>query len=458
MNDNHPPNVNAPPPAKRLEKKDKKREKKAAAVPQAVRSGKAIAIRGSETNAPAAQFTYVLGPQEKALHDYLRCVFNPRDYAARVPNSAGGFELYTQVWRTFENGTMVAGANGVALLGLCANSWVEASNANGVPDGNCQVLGWNQSGAACFRSNSAAANYSAIPQQQSAVQAGWSGVNLDRPTDQAMTLNTRIRLVAMELRLRSTLNSQTAKGEVLLVGSVNPMGGQQGGAINEATWDDIAKTNEEVVTRATRSIANWGSDEVMSIVAIPAEQQAFEMCLVPQNASAGITTFPLVSVAAFARGMTPGDALSYEVCYVWETEMAKSNNASSAQTERPVSVPSSTLSLATANASKYAHLNAVPGMHSLPYIETLAVTQPNAVEALSRLPSLPPTLKTRPSVQTVAHRPSGEAAPGGSFLGRLWTLGKGLLKTGINSGMLMRIPEVGPVVQGVASALSSLLD
>jgi hypothetical protein len=457
MNDNTSDGATAAIPRKKNKPKDKK-AKAPGSAPTAVRSGAVIKSK-SDTNAPAERFTFILGPEEKALHDYLRCVFNPADYTARVPVSPGGFELYTQLWRTYESGTAIAGADGNAVIGLGCSSWVEGGNNDGVPDFWSQILGYNNSGAAIYRSNNAAAAVAAafLP-VSNAIGPNNTATDLDRPTDQALTANTRIRLVAVELAIHSVAAANTAKGEIMLCGTVNPTGGIGGGSLNGATWDQIDKTNPEVITKAVRAIPNWKSDEVFSIVAIPGEAQAFEMVLLPLNGSVwngtmADKTVPYLHLGMLARSMTPGDQLSYKATFVWETELAKTNQAES-KPMKVVPVPQNVMDVAKSAARPYAVANKVPGIHALPWVETLGQTNPAAVYGLGLHPSIPAKLKgPRPAGPLVVHRPDQP-----SFFSNVLSAGKNLLKGVSQSGVLSKIPYVGPLVQGVGNVLSSLFD
>jgi hypothetical protein len=256
----------------------------------------------------------------------------------------------------------------------------------------------------------------------------------------------------------------TSKGEVMLAGTVNPTGGlgtggaAGGGGINGSDFDGIWKTNNDVMTKAIRTLPNWKSGEEFSIVAIPGEEQAFEMCQVPStgytyNANPELKVVPIVHLAMYARSMTPGDLVNYEVVWVWESEMAKSNSTD-VTTPQVVPVDSKTLNVATSKARPYATSNSAAGIHALPWVETLGQTQPNALVALGRHPDIPqalrPTATTGPIVAHTGSEPS--------FFGKVLNLGKSLIKEGAKTGYLKKIPYIGNALQGVASVLSGLFD
>lgn len=431
-------------------------------APSAVRSAP---IRlSSDSNAPAEQFQYVFGPQEKAIHDYLRCVFQPDDHVARVPATRGSFELYTNLWRTRESGTCVAGSDGTAMIGVCAANWVEDGNNSGNPTLNVQTLGFTNMGNAVVASNNAATGYAATFNTVGAIQdpSAFSLPVMDVPTDTPLTSQTRIRLVAMELRIHSVMAATTSKGEVMLCGTVNPLGGVRAGSLNGNSWNDIVKTNSSVVTRAIRSLPNWKSGEVFSIVAIPAEDQAFEMCEIPASASTyslAQNQYPVYNIGMLARSMTAGDTVNYEVTYVWESELAKSNLAES-RTPSSVSVPASTLNLATGAARPYATLNRLPGVHTLPFMETLANVAPNALGALARHPALAKRPITLPMVADAVKGANAVVhhTPETGWFSRVIAGGKDLHKAVTSSGVLTAVPVIGGALQAVSSVLASLFD
>lgn len=438
-------------------------------IGRGVRSGDAVLTR--DTDRPSSQFTYVLGENEHDLHNYLRAVFDPAHYNARVPNRMGGFELSTKLWTTSEDGVIVAGADGNAVLGLAAPNWLENGNYDGLPDTGCQCLGYSRMGTASFRSTSAVANYPSLPAIGAGLDvfgagAGVTGEVLDVPTDTAFNSYTRIRLTSMCLSVHTILSNNLAKGEVLLCSSVNPGGDLRGGRLNGATWDDIIKTNDEVITRGVRALANWQSGENFEVVAIPGEKQAFEMVVVPADAySAGAPgssgLVPVATLAMFARGLAAGDRISYHVTYNWETELGKSH-ASEADQQKPGAVPLEHLQLAASNAQKYA-VAPLPGIHALPWIETMGTVNPGATQALALHPSIPKPL--RPAVVPF---PGASKVPIGSivhvspkkpgFLQNVADFAKTALHGVANSGVLTNVPYVGGILNGLAGALSKIFD
>lgn len=468
MNDNKNNNNGAAPPlppplsaaAKAKRAARAKKEKTAAATagraPAAIRNTPITVSHDS--NKPAERFTYVFGPQEKAVHDYLRCVFQPNQYAARVPASRGSFELYTKLWRTQESGSIVAGVDGNAVLGLCAANWVESGNNTGLPLLGCQILGYTNQGTASFASSDQTLGYAGFPGLGFTVGAGWQGQILDTPSDTPLDPQTRIRLVAMELRVHSVMAAVTSKGELMLCGTVNPVAGVRSGSLNGAAWDDIVKTNDGVMTRAIRGLPSWKSGEVMSIVAMPAEDQAFEMCEVPATGVSspsypGGPLFPAFNIGLLARSMTPGDKINYEVTYVWETELAKSNTAEGSKGSKAAVVPASTMNIAMSAARPLAAHNQLQGVHALPWIETMAKTNPNALVALEKHPvmaNLKDGPRTRPGVLY--------QEPETGFWGKLWSGAKQLHNSVTDTGLLAKIPYIGLPLQAAASALSSLFD
>lgn len=425
-------------------------------TPTAISTKSAIGLHDS--NQPASRFTYVLGPQEKELHDYLQCIFDPDSYSARVPNDQGGFELYTELWRTFENGVVTAGTDGTAVLGLCADSWVENGNADGVPNPASQCLGYTGNGPAAYYSNGTAASYTTFPAAGAAINIAFGANILDTPTDTALTPTTRMRLVAMKLAVHNVDAATLTKGEMMLSGTVNPNGGVRGGSLNSALWDDVAKTNDKVVSRAVRGLPNWKPGQEFAIVAIPGEAQCFEMVqypAVPQS----LTNFPFAHILLQARSMTAGDQISYRITYIWESELARSNTADGGAYVPPT-VPLQTVLAATANAHKYSTAPGIAGIHALPWIETLASTNPNGVEGFSKHSSIPPSLRPvkEMSKEMVVYRPHKDNASPTSFLGKVASLGKAIVGTAAKSNVLSKIPYVGPVLQGLASALDGIFN
>lgn len=444
----------------RERRKKTKREGTQSGAPRAVQSGKIIAA-SRDSNEPAEMFNYVFGPQHKATHDYLKCIFNPSKFQARVPASRGSFELLTKLWDTKESGTAVAGADGNAFIAVAAPNWVESGNSDGTPALDSQCVGYTTMGSACLRSKNPASNYATVPLNGSAcVDSEFAWTVMDRPTDGALNNASRLRLVAMELRIHSVMAASTSKGEIMLSGTVAPVSEAQGGTLNGVSWDDVVKTNAGTVTRAIRTLPSWKSGEVFSIVAIPGEEQAFEMVQVPATArtaqfvdtGAWYTYAPWFHLLCQARSMTPGDTLNYEVTYVWESELAKTNE-SSTSAAKVIPVPAATLNLATANARPYS-LSKYPGVHSLPWIETLAQTEPMAVAALSRHPALHPKLRPAAAPPGLVYTEPKEAEP--SFLGKLGGLAKDVLDGAADSSWLKKVPYVGGALSSVAGVLGSL--
>ncbi len=431
-------------------KSDKPKQKKKKEAPVATAVGSSVQS-SRDNNKPAAQFKYVFGVQEKALHDWMSCVFDPDKFQAPVPNATGGFELYTQLWRTRNSGSAVAAADGTAVVACAASGWTEDGNTDGQPRADVACMGFTTPGRATLASDGSA-SVAIVPYTGvNPATNGLAGQTLVKPTE--LNGQSRIRLVGMKLEVHSVMAQNTSKGEVLLCGSVNPAGGVEGGTINGSTWDNIMDTNDDVMVKAIRGLPGWKPEEKFSIVAIPAEQQAFEMQTL--NATGyGLTNTPLFSIAALARGLTPGDSISYNVTYVWETEMSKSYEA--VQQDRPVvPVDQATLDIAKTKMRPYATLSGTQGIHALPWVETLATTSPAAIHALASHPSMRPVGHVLPSATTAFVPHPADAAPT-SFLGKLYNAGQSLLGKVVSSGVLSKIPYVGGILNTVANGIKSI--
>lgn len=444
MNESSKPKQPTPPVAK-------PKSKKAPAPFQA--TGTAIRAT-SDNNKPSAQFSYVFGPQEQSLHDWMACVFDPENKSARVPNATGGFELYTQLWRTKDTGTAVADSAGNLFIGVCASGWTESGNQNGVPASSCTVLGYTTPGKATLASTGAVAIATSPAAGSTQSVVGVTGQALVQPTQ--LNPNTRIRLVAAVLKVHSVLAANTAKGEIMVCGSVNPGGEVQGGAVNSSTFNDIKNTNSDVMSRAIRAIPSWKSGEVLSIVAIPAEQQSFEMVQLPATGT-GVSDVPLFHMGCFGRNFTAGDSVVYDVIYVWETEMGKTYETDEDRTA-VVPVSPDVLDIAKNKMRPYAalmnHPSAPDNIHALPWIETLATTQPAAVHALASHPVMKPIGHKLPAAGPVIVQPA--KAPEESFLGKVLGAGKTLLNSVAQGGYLKNVPVVGNILDTVAKGISSI--
>lgn len=454
--------IAAPAIAKTKKAKSRKAPEGGKGPKQSSAFGNRRNIATRESSEPATRFEYVMGPQPKVAHDYIRSVFEPRLYPTRVPNSAGGFEFDTETWRTFDSGTAVAGADGIAIIGVTADCWSESGNQNGVPDTACTALATidGACGAAAFCSNSAAINYVGFPSLGAAWNTNWNANALIRPTDNSLNSRTRIRLGAMELAVKVELANETAKGEIMLVGSVNPLGGLQGGSINACNWKDIENTNSRVLSRAKRTIANWPSDDEFTVVALPYEAQSFEMATRPTSSTLNMEfgTYGILTLGMIARGMKPGDAISWTLTMNWESELSKTNQIVDIVASPKVTLPDEVLYDLRNNAQKYqAGYAGMKGIHALPWIETLSKHDPMAVQALANHPALPKQF--RPAKPHIGYIPA-LAAPQkpGTFLSGIADLAKSALSSVSGSGILKNVPVVGNALQTLSGWLSNVFN
>lgn len=170
MNESSKPNKPTPKPKTKAKKAKKQ-------VPSFQATGTSIRA-SSDNNKPADQFTYVFGPQEQSLHDWMGCVFDPENKSARVPNATGGFELYTQLWRTRNTGSAVADSSGNLFIGVCASGWTESGNQDGVPASSCTVLGYTTTGKAVLASTGAVAIATSPPAGSTQAVVGVTGPSL----------------------------------------------------------------------------------------------------------------------------------------------------------------------------------------------------------------------------------------------------------------------------------------
>lgn len=437
----------------------RRKAKKKPALEKAVGSGQ-IARDGRAAESAAARFQYILTQSDKEMREYLKTVFHPTKYGHGVPAATGGFELYTKTWRTFDSGVAVAGSNGVAVVGVGCDSWAEDGNAEGQPLASSKFLGYTNPGAACFASSNAAISYAGIggattdsfdPAQHT------SSVMMKPMNAGELSASTRMRLVAVELSVKSVLAADTAKGEIALVSSVNPRGGIAGGTINTAKWNDLKQTPAEVLVRAVRNVAGWKSDQTFTIVAIPAEAQAFEMVERPANSLINTVggTYGLVTLGMIARAMTPGDQIEYEVCYLWESEMAASNEATP-NLQKLIPQPIEDIGYVAALARPYASSGRVPGVSDLPWVESLSHKQPQKVGALALTPTVPDVF--RPSSHPLVVKPLMAEQKPTSFLGKVQDVAKGALHGIASSKILDKIPYVGGALNSLAGWLDGVFN
>lgn len=462
MNDN---NQQLPKPSAPLAggKKQKARTKKEKVPPVPSSFGTKVVRDSRDSDAPASRFNYVFHAGDAQLRDYLKTVFHPKQYAYGVPAETGGFELFTKTWRTFDAGTAFAGADGIATVGVVCDSWLEDGNYEGRPHPSCQVLSYSTSGAAVIASKSATLTYGPVgcsPSTGTLFSSGdYNSTPLSSPLDANFTDNTRMRLVAVELEVKSVQASNNAKGEIMLFGSVNPQGGVQGGTLNTATWNDILNTPNEVISRSRRTIPNWKPDQVFSVVAIPAEDQAFMMVKRPSSSLVNMTGgyYGVMTLGMIARNLSPGDSLEYEVTYVWESELSKTKEANQSYDEK-VPLPISTLLTATSKARPYSTQGRVPGISDLPWIDTLSVTNPQAISALAKHPKVPSAFRPLGGTKemVIYNPPMMSPQPPGSFLDKVAGVAKGALHAISDTGLLSNVPVIGKALQAGASWLDSI--
>jgi hypothetical protein len=402
---------------------------------------------------PTTRFHAVLGSQDKALHDWLRTVMDPTspEGVSGCPAMLGTFEVFTELYQDSLSGVAVADAAGLACLGVCVDSWIESGNATGTPDPATRVMGYTTAGVAALGSDGGGSG-AAIPAAGSGF-AGFIQYNLGKPDDN-ITAQTRIRTVAARLSVWSDEPLDSAKGEVMIVSSVNPAGPAEGGRINSATFGGLASMNRKVISRTTANIPGLiASGERLTAVALPAEEQAFEMVQWP---AAGYTSTPIVTLAAFAKGMAAGQQLQFRVDYVFEAEATKSKLAvTPAMVPERVKVPVDRLNTAITASLPYSSGSTATrpsGIHALPFVEELAQSNPMALAAIDHSSSMRPVhqlAQTRPA-QLTLYKPAG--AQSGGILSTIKSIGSGL----VQSGVLGAIPYVGPVVQGLASGLMKI--
>lgn len=418
-------------------------------------------VKANTSDQPAKHFVYTMGGDAKVVHDYIKGVFNNEELCPRVPRDAGGFELGTKVWRTEDEGVAYASAEGNAFIGVCVPNWVESSNYDGTPDPRCGCLGWNNvgdsngaMGRAVYASSSSTVA-SQLPLYTDTPDGGWSGNRLVIPPDTKMDSGTRIRCTAVTLRVSQNDAKDVAAGQAMLAGTQNPLGGIKGGTLNGCTWNDVENTNNEVMTRAYRSLPQWGNDDFV-IVAVPGEQQCFEMVSLPPDATVGHpedsnpahNKYPIFHLAMLARAMRAGGKLTYKVTFTWETETARTNSGEDTSA-LSLPVPQATLDIAKHYMRPYAAVSKTPNLHLLPWVQTLAHTNPGAVTALGQHPDIHPTLRPSKVTGSVV----SVMKPGG-FLSKLGDLGKTLLSGVAKSGALNSVPLVGPALNGLANIVS----
>lgn len=449
------------PDEKKADKAAKRAAKSGSGQHHTITVGKSVKTGAPARNDPGGRFEYVIGSSERLLWDYLACIFDPWTRAGRVPCRVGGFELTTRTWCTRNAGVAYANALGDSFIAVAAANWCESGNADGIPDTRCGLLATGGNGSASY-STSPTTVATAFADTTQDIDAGWSALPMDNPMDNGFVYTDRIRLVAMGLKIRQTTADQVAAGEVMLVGSVNPLGGIGGGSINGATWDQLLKTNDEVMVHAIKQIPGWEADDEFTIVAIPGEQQCFEMVQVLTgqptvgNPGAGAGTlqrkFPVFHLGAVARGMTAGQKLTYEVVYRWESEISKTNSTEVLAGKSAAKIPQSTLDMATAHARPLAH-SQVANTHVVPFVQTLASTNPSLVHGLGKHPdlhaSVRPNKKPLPMLPTYV-----DVNEGGGFLDKIAGVGKGIINAAAKGGFLKNIPVVGNALDSVANIVS----
>lgn len=455
----NPANAAARPDAaaRRAAKQARRAEAARLARLQAVRTpkgagpGAAVTRKSTNSNEPVTRFHAVFGPRELAFRNWMRTIHNPTGAVSGVPATVGSFQLNTDLWQDGLSGQAKADANGNFWIAVVVDSWIESGNATGTPLPTCQVMGYANPGYMVLATDGTAAT-AGIPLAGAIIPAGATATVLNNPAPNIINQETRARQVASRLRVWHAQSANDASGEMTIISSVNPGGSVQGGRLNGCSYSDLISTNPQVVSRYTVTLPNWKPDETIESVAIPAEENAFETYIWPANGYVAAT--PIFTMACMGKGLKPGAAVEWRVDVVFESEAGKTKRAmvemtgESSWPPAKVQVDTPTLLMGASNSTKYATRPASVGesIHALPFVETLAVTNPAAVAAIDNHPSMLPVhtaARTRPAALSV-YRPAS-----GGVLDAIKTVGNGLVK----SGALGMIPYVGPVVQGIASTL-----
>lgn len=193
----------------------------------------------------------MLTHQEEAITEYLLGLTTP-GYPCKVPIVLGEFELYTNTYEYDISGTCVAGAGGVAYVGIVPDAWGDTQYKMMSYTGGTQGYPiWNS-----------IANATTSP----AVGAA-SGAN-DAKTaatlvDPAFTANVDYRMTSAILEVWSDAPAQTAQGD-LCVAVVCGEQAYSDQALNGATYGAITKYPQNYVKHAEFPLAGWTSGEVVS--------------------------------------------------------------------------------------------------------------------------------------------------------------------------------------------------
>lgn len=410
-----------------------------------------IGVRNTEL--PATAFRYAFSEGEKQLHDYLKAIFNPAKYCGRVPSGRAGFEIYTDVWRTRVAGEAVADASGSLGVVVGMPNWVEDGNYDGQPHAGSQSVGYTTMGYPIAYTDGSGPTGS-IPGVTGAISgaSAWKALQMPRPTDSAMDNNTRIRAVGAILSVHTVQSTNLGQGELQIAGTVNPQGGVSGGSINGGTWSTIEQTNDSVMAIATKAVPGWKSGDELSIVAIPSEQQCFEMIQVPSVANLDGNKCPIAHLSLLGRGLSNGARVSFSVTMIWESEVARTNRGDM-ELVKQAFVPPELLASAVAHARPLAVVPKIDGVHAVPFVQALGQHRPMAVEALARHPDLHSDFKGAGGfVPALSYKPAASA----SLLSKIGNFAKTAASTVKESGLLSKIPYVGPAIQGLANIFGNL--
>ncbi len=433
----------------------RKARKEAAKADAAASAVSRSAVSRQESSQPATRFAYVLTESEEVMYKYLKTVLHPdmkdQSSLSGPPYAAGSFELYTRLFHVTQSGIATADANGNAWIGVPCNDWIESGNNTGVPDPACRTLGYLGGGTSAVFTDGSAAIGALLPVATTAFVAGQSSISQRLPDD-TFNGSTRCRLVAQKLSIRSDASADTGQGEAMLVSSVNPLGGINAGSLNMgagANWDALIETNDMVLIKAVTSLANWPAGHELGIVAIPAEQQCFEMTYVPPN---GYANVPYFTMAMLARGCKAGQKISFTLNQIWESEMQKTNEVG----RMPSPVPSEPYEyvnkyVSSAKPMAVSTSSTPQNLQVVPWVGGLAKTRPEVAHAVVAHPAIRPVIQQAVSAGAVT-RPSSSQS--GGFLNTL----KNIAGTVTRTGVLGAIPYVGPLVQGIASGLSRIFN
>lgn len=272
------------------------------------------------TKALQNQFQTIMDPltlQDVSIAEYLLTLGDPWvEDPAGVPILIGGATLRTlKIQQLFEV-QAIANSSGFAMVAVDCDGWVVTSA--GTRSCYASYSGGAQ-GSPIWYTNASYAGVFTPTAGSTTGTAGLLAVPLNL-LDGQVTSETDVRLVAAGLEVFPDASANTSQGKLAVVAITKPSDSAANGSLVSTTYAILSSQPQDIVSFKSRPVSGWRSGHASRVVAIPNDDNNFEMWK-PPAVGGGIYGYP--QLAAIASGFAANQTFTAKVVLDYEITIGK---------------------------------------------------------------------------------------------------------------------------------------